>query len=150
MRDDEVFAEVEMFLKLLDQEASDPVDTRVLEAALDRLAVAATSCADSFDEREFPEPPATDYRSNRVQVAACFPTLGYYNDVLEVNAPPEEARLSIGDALDDLVDIQGEMLEMRWRYLNNSPTDAVWHFKLTFRSHWGAHLRRLQLYLLDM
>lgn len=114
-----------------------------------RITLMASHHADGFDEGEYPEPPPFPYAQYRETLGRRFPELGLYNVVHPIIGSPEEAELSVGDALDDLVDITVELLETRWRYENTSPVDAAWHFESTYRFHWGRHLRCLQRYLLE-
>ncbi|MFN7134579.1 MAG: DUF5063 domain-containing protein, partial [Myxococcales bacterium] len=57
------------------------------------------------------------------------------------------AQIMVGDAIDDIVDIANDLQQVVWRWETTSEADALWHFRFSFTSHWGAHLRALQLYL---
>ena len=53
----------------------------------------------------------------------------------------------VGDAIDDLVDIRAEMLEVIWRWKNNGPLDAARYFQWSYGVHWGRHLHNLRSYV---
>ena len=61
----------------------------------------------------------------------------------------ENSDIIVGDAIDDICDIVGDLQEVLWCFENTSENDALWHYEINFRSHWGRHLRDLQLYLHD-
>ena len=127
-----------------------PVDRppeATLRAALDRLAMASNYEAPFPDDRTWPEPEVHTYNDIRAIVGARFPDLGYYNIALEIGDHIGASELGLGDAIDDLVDITEELLAVVWRLEHTSPEDALWHFQFGFESHWGDHLRGLQLYL---
>jgi hypothetical protein len=79
------------------------------------------------------------------EVGARFPNLGYYASADPATVLDEKA--TVGDAIDDLIDIVRELREVSWRYDALGADDAHWHFRLMFESHWGRHLRDLSLYL---
>ena len=118
-----------------------------LRSALDRLALAYGSVKSmSFPEGEQPEPPRAEYTVVRARFAAAFPGLGFYNAVLDLSEPQKQAEVTTGDALDDLADIALDLQEVLDRS-KASIEDALWDFRFGFQTHWGAHLRWLQLYL---
>ncbi len=87
-----------------------------------------------------------DFRDVYKRIDANFPEYGHYavvNPVESVDAPAP----MVGDAIDDLADIYRDLSEFIWRYEHSSPYDALFHLDLTYTSHWGGHLRELQLYL---
>jgi len=84
----------------------------------------------------------------RREVAARrFPQLGYYNIAGNIGGEPLNSEMSVGDSIDDLADLLGDLVEVLWRWDNTSSIDALWHLDLSYRQHWGSHLRALQLYL---
>jgi hypothetical protein len=56
---------------------------------------------------------------------------------------------SVGDAIEDIADIVGDLKEVLWCFKHTSENDALWNFHNYFKIHWGRHLRDLQLYLHD-
>lgn len=120
---------VKRFLGVLDEQTCFEDREGALRAALDGLA------------------PRADYRALRECIAPLFPSLGLYNEALHLADKVGESELSMGDALDDLTDIAMDMHSVLFRWENTSEEDALWHFRFGFESHWGLHLRSLQLYL---
>jgi hypothetical protein len=102
-----------------------------------------------FDDRDWPDPPDVDYSVRRARVSQRFPRLGYYNIASDICGQPGEGNVNVGDAADDLADILGDLSEVVWRWENTSREDAIWHLQLTYRYHWGGHLRSLQLFLYE-
>jgi hypothetical protein len=77
-----------------------------------------------------------------------FPELGFYHSPASVPFEAEEdPTLSLGDRIDDVADIAGELMEVVWRWENNGPADAVWYFRFSYEGHWGRHLHDLRRYL---
>ncbi len=125
-----------------------PEDREIkLTQALDELAIATHSMEYTFDEREFQDSVTRDYQEVREIVSRNFPDLGYYNVALDIVDKIAESENGVGDAIDDICDIAGDLEEVLWCWENTSVDDALWHFESSFDSHWGKHLRDLQLYL---
>lgn len=114
---------------------------------LDRLAVVYDSVKRAtLPEEDSPEPPRIDYDIVRTRFAAAFPDLGPYDAVTELSKADGRPEVTAGDALDDLADIAVDLQEVLDR-AKFSIDDAVWLFRFGFETHWGTHLRWLQLYL---
>ena len=144
-------AVIENYLTILTPskgEESDKIQKLIL--SLDELALISHKVDYTFDKKDYPEPPKKDYKAARESIAKLFPSLGYYNIALDISDNIERSSMSVGDAINDIVDIAGDLKEVLWRYENTSEADALFHFQLLFRSHWGMHLRSLQLYLHDL
>ena len=118
-----------------------------LPAALDALAVAVRDINFEFDEADYPDDPREDYQAIYNVVARRFPTLGYYNVAGSVTKELGETKVLLGDGIDDIVDILLDLKGALWRLDNTSVDDALWHLNHDYQSHWGRHLRELQLYL---
>ena len=118
-----------------------------LTRVLDELAMAVHFAEYPFDASEFPDAVVREYGEIREIVSKNFPDLGYYNGALEIADKIAESENGVGDAIDDICDIAGDLEEVLWCWENTSVDDALWHFKFSFDSHWGKHLRDLQLYL---
>lgn len=112
-----------------------------LREPLDQLAVTTHADPPDCDSDEVDVPPR-EYVAARQIVQARFPDLGFYRaQSLDLD---EELT---GDAVDDLADLVLDLESALWRWANVSPEDALWHYHLEFRTHWGEHLRALQTYL---
>lgn len=115
----------------------------MLTAALDRLVVA-------YHDTQNPQTPewASDAPRGEPmpyqQVGQRFPDYGFYPhvDPLKVFDP----EVTMGDAIDDLIDITSEMTEVVWLADNVGVREACWTFHANF-FHWGTHARGLLVYL---
>ncbi len=124
---------IENYLAILtSNEGAESDRIQKLILSLDELALVSNKVDYTFDKRDYPEPPEKDYKASCEGVGKLFPSLG-----------------SCGHAMDDIMDIANDLTEVLWRYENTSEDDALFHFQLLFRSHWGRHLRSLQFYLHD-
>lgn len=143
---DETLIAVQDYLALFDEiPASEMDDLEKLARILDRLAV-CIYCDAEGSPGEDKNPPDTSYSDLRKAAERRFPTLGYYPYV-DPSEPHDTAELLVGDAHDDLADIARDLTQIVWRWKNVSPEDALWYFKLLYRSHWGNHLHDLRRYL---
>lgn len=142
--------ELNNFLDLILGHDSKLEDLNKLIFALDRLAILSHKIEYKFDETDYPDKSNFDYSAIRKKVDKRFPVLGLYNITIDVSEKIGESVIATSDAIDDLTDITLDLLNVRWRFENTSNNDALWHFELSFRSHWGRHLRDLQLYLHDL
>ena len=136
-------AAVRRFLSLV-LEGMPPTDA-ALARALDELALAYHDTPDGEPEEEDATPPKTDYPQRYAELSARFPHYGHYPvaDPLET----EGQQYMLGDAIDDLADIVGDLQEIVWRFERLGADDAHWHFRFLYLAHWGGHLRELSLYL---
>ena len=135
------------FLEFLENGES-PIDLKVLELALDKLAVMYHFVGEISEEgNENSEASAHDDARWRKLLAKRFPSLGYYNIPSTISVNVGEAEIQTADALDDLADIANELSEFVWRWQNNGESDALWYLQFSYESHWGSHLRNLQMYL---
>jgi len=87
------------------------------------------------------------YKERREVCSIRFPVLGYYNLPEHITHQIGETNWLIGDAIDDLADIFGDLQEVLWYYENNYSNDALWHLSFGYRSHWGYHAENLLWYL---
>ncbi|WP_371745665.1 DUF5063 domain-containing protein [Myxococcus sp. CA033] len=120
----------------------------MLREALDRLALAshfAEVPLDTSSSRWSPPAPADD--GLRARIGPLFPGLGYYNVASDIAERVGESSLVVGDALDDLVDIVKDIQAVVTCWETAGEAEALWLFRFGFTSHWGMHLRSLQLYL---
>jgi hypothetical protein len=125
MTRDEIRQAVEFFLDVVLGDL--PVEEREenLYLALDRLALAIHFADYIFDETDYPEVLLRDYAALREIVVRNFPNLGLYNVVLDINENIGAGEVAVGDAIDDICDITGEMEEVIWCWENTSVDDAL-------------------------
>lgn len=135
-------------LALLDTKDTVEGLERRLRMVLDDLARVYETTGEPSYAEEYPEPARADYASMRARFAAVFPGLGPYQAVSDLLTATVEPEVTAGDALDDLTDIAVDLQEVLDR-AEKSTDDAIWHFRFGYQSHWGRHLRWLQLVLYE-
>jgi hypothetical protein len=118
-----------------------------LPATLDRLAAAVQEAEYTVDEIDYPDPTYLDDKAVRTLVAQHFPGLGYYNVASPVTQRIADASVLVGDGIDDIVDIFLELKAVVWCWEHTTIDDALWHLTMSYRQHWGWHMRSLQYYL---
>jgi hypothetical protein len=139
---------IEDFVDVVESETLMPEDRLArLPATLDALAMAVRDIASDFDDADYPDDPDEDYQAIYQVVGRRFPTLGYYNVPESITQDIGESKMGVGDGIDDIADILLDLKGVLWRFKNTSVDDALWNLKQSFESHWGQHLRGLQLYL---
>jgi hypothetical protein len=99
----------------------------------------------AFNQDEPSPAPREDYTSRRAKISANFPDYGYYRPA--AHNEDDEGEEVLGDAVDDLADLLADFEEMIWRFDHTREDDALWHFHNGYWTHWGLHMRELQLYL---
>ena len=151
MNRDEIKRTIDDFLSLVESGCGSTEENETkLKLLLNKLALAQHFVAYKFDKKDYVDAPDKAYDELRKLVAARFPNYGMYNVSEDVATHVGEGKAIVGDAIDDIADIAGDLFETKWRWEKNSPDDALWHFKFNFESHWSQHLRELQLYLLNL
>lgn len=149
----EIFEAVRDFFDLLQSSnlETDPLDnTRNLVHVLDKLALAYHYVNFEYDENGG-DPPGHShqmYSGFRDITSQKFPLLGYYSDVDPLDL--EQLGKTTGDSLDDLADIACDLQDVLWCLENTTEEDALWHFQFGYESHWGRHMRYLQVYLYEL
>lgn len=143
MEDTPTVATVRRFLALL-REGSPPSDEE-LARALDELAMAYHEAPEGSPADNDREAPGVDFQKRYAGLGKRFPEYGLYA-VADPTEPLNGDSL-VGDAIDDLTDIAGDLEDVLWRFENVGAEDAHWHFKILYRAHWGRHLRELSHYL---
>lgn len=146
MDDTPTVAAARRFLSLA-LEGAPPCD-EVLARALDELALAYHDSPDGEPHDDESEPPQSDYGGTRNRLYARFPHYSTYPVAWPSSDLDEKPVL--GDAIDDLADICGDLQEAVWRFEVLGPDDAHWHFKFQYQIHWGRHLRQVAYYLFEM
>lgn len=149
MNRNEIYQTIRDFLSLFESERkSVESNQETLMLTLDHLAMAQNFVDYEFDETDYPDAPRKDYNELREIASSLFPNYGYYNVVLNISVNIGTPSEAIGDAIDDLVDIAKDLYEVEWLWKNTTEENALWHFSFGYNSHWGEHLRWLQLYIL--
>jgi len=107
-------------------------------------------CNDYTDDFDFP------YEALKINVEKNFPDFGWYTLILDCHKITykkdellPEVNLVLGDPIDDITDILKDLLEVKWRFKNNSEVDALWHFKFIMKHHSEQHLVHLLKFLKD-
>ncbi len=143
----EIRTAIEDYIDLLENGLNDEqANIRALELNLDRLALAYHFAEVVFEDYDS-EAPSTDYNHLKQLAIARFPGFGYYNEPKNITEKIGEAEILIGDALDDIAGITGDLYKVLWYWENENEKVALWNFCFGYEHHWGAHLRSLQIYL---
>jgi hypothetical protein len=143
---DDVLLAVKDYLSLFEQvPVSGTEDLEELVRVLDRLSLCAHRGPEGTPGDDM-DPPDSRYAALRLAAERRFPSLGFYPSA-DPSTSYDEAEILYGDAYDDLADIASDLSEVAWRWTNVGPDDAIWYFKLLYRSHWGNHLHDLRRYL---
>lgn len=124
----------------------DELELRLVQS-LDRLAAAVHDVRYEFDGAEYPDAPSFGYGAARALALSRFPDFGPYS--VPASMLPGTTELILGDAVDDLADLIIELRAVEWRFVHTSEADALWHLENGFRMHWVAHVRWLQVFLLE-
>jgi hypothetical protein len=151
MTRDEIKQTIDDFLLLIEKGGGSPEQNEEkLKLLLDQLAMGQHFASYIFDEKDYPEAPEKTARNILDLVKKRFPNYGYYNVAEDVTCNVGKSGTMVGDAIDDINDIALDLIETKWNWENNSIEDGLWHLKNNFETHWGHHLRGLQLYLLHL
>ncbi len=94
------------------------------------------------DDTDYPDPPEVDFEKISNTLRSNFPSLGFYQTVLNP-FDLEKPDNGLGDANDDLSDIIQDLIEVQWRFENTSAQDAIWYFEFIMRNHSELHLVNL-------
>jgi hypothetical protein len=100
-----------------------------------------------FDEKDYAEFDRSFHGEVRQNVQLNFSDFGYYKTIIDINDTSSLNDVAIGDAIDDLSDIILDLMEVKWRYENNSEADGLWFFQLIFNRHTKQHMLDLLQYL---
>jgi hypothetical protein len=136
------------FLELVDKGERDSVrGERSLKELLCRLSLALVNLTrpSEWDSDDcYQPPPQTELRE---VVHVRFPRYGHYNSVDPIVDDVGSAAASVGDAIDDIMDIYNELHQTVWVAENLGSREGVRYLLASYYGHWGRHLRDLQLYL---
>ncbi|WP_304198513.1 DUF5063 domain-containing protein [Flavobacterium alvei] len=101
----------------------------------------------NFDENNYEEFDIKKFPNIRQNVESNFENFGFYKMLLDINDFENKIENTLGDAVDDLLDIIKDLLEVKWRIENNSLDDGIWFFKFIFKSHTQQHILDLLNYI---
>lgn len=91
-----------------------------------------------------------DVRAWRGIIGPRFPALGLYATTTLGTDDPTPRETSVGDAVDDLLDICRELEQEIALERATNEEQAAAHLCWSYWTHWGRHLRGLQLHLHDL
>jgi hypothetical protein len=100
-----------------------------------------------FDEKDYEEFDIEKFPNIRQNIETNFKDFGFYKMLLDINDFENKTENTLGDSVDDLLDIIIDLLEVKWRIENNSLDDGLWFFKFIFRSHTQQHILDLLNYI---
>lgn len=140
---------ITQYLSVLESAVADDDAIENLMASLDTLASLCHNLDFQSDEQDYPEPPEYDHVRTMEVVRKRFPSLGFYNVAGEISGNISEGDLHVGDSISDIAEIADDLNEVLWYFENTSKDNALFYFELGYRTHWGRHMRELQLYLHD-
>ena len=150
MNNEDIRSLITEFIELMEKGRETPLEQeRELIRLLDALAYAIhfVHYTEQQDE-EFKYPEKKQYESDREVVEQRFPDYGYYNIPTDMLTNLGSSGTIVGDAVDALADIFGELKEVLWRWDVNGEDDALGYFSDFYYFHWQNHLRGLQSYLM--
>jgi hypothetical protein len=143
----EIRTVVRQYLALVEGADRSVVEDETLLPVLDHLAFAQQFVRFTFDPTDYPDLPRRDQAAFRDAISRRFPTYGYYNLPEFVTTEIAESKCVVADAIDDILDIGNDLLDVEWRWSHTSEADALWHFQNSYSTHWQAHMRGLQFYI---
>lgn len=92
------------------------------------------------DDTDYPDFDKSLFLDIRKNIESNFKSFGFYKVIIDKNDFSNMTEYSLGDAIDDLVDITLDLLEVKWRVENNSLNNGLWYFKFIFRVHTKQHI----------
>jgi hypothetical protein len=94
-----------------------------------------------YDTANYPAFPRDTLSNIRENIESNFKDFGFYNVVLDLyEVIDPDKKVGLGDAVDDLLDIIKDLLEVKWRIENNSLADGLYFFKFIFSAHTQQHI----------
>ena len=148
MSPEELNNTIEDFLELIYEGAGAvPENERKLRIFIDKIALAASETDVSFDDADYLGGTSHDQEKLRQLICRRFPNYGYYNIPSSITGEIAAAKMDVGDAIDDLLDITTELQAIAHLWDEKGDQKALRSFVAGYRFHFGDHLRELQLYL---
>lgn len=95
---------------------------------------------DVYDNNDYPDFDTDKLPDIKKNIESNFKKFGFYVDVSDINDFVSEHNFTAGDAVDDLLDITIELLEVKWRIENHSEADGLWFFKFMMPVHTERHI----------
>jgi hypothetical protein len=123
----------------------EPPSDAVLAQALDELALAYHETPDGVPAPSNQHPPAREGAALFAIIAARFPDYGAYAVILNP-LDLSGGSAGVGNAIDNLANIAGDLAEAVWRS-DHLGADDAYYFLHLLHFHWGRHMRELSLYL---
>lgn len=114
---------------------------------LDALVVAIYQATPHSDFNTDPQITEPDTKALRSVLRQRFPRWGTYNTVMSITNDMGDTDLALGNAIDDLTDIIGELLTVRTARSTLDASQAQWLLIDGFYNFWRGPLRSLQLFL---
>jgi len=100
-----------------------------------------------FDDANYEDSLRLDNDGIRGIVSEHFPDFGWYHCVWESHKINEDAVLVSGDSIDDLTDIIIDLIDVQWRFENNSEKNGLYQFEFLMKHHSEQHLVDLLKYI---
>lgn len=124
-----------------------PASEARLRMLLDRIALAVSEKPVPFEYLDYEGRDGVDQTERRMRVAARFPDLGFYNIPASISQDIAATSITVGDAIDDIVDITSELAAVLKVWDVEGEDQAFRALAGAYQFHVGDHLRELQLYL---
>jgi hypothetical protein len=140
---------INKYLSVLESDITEDEAIESLMESLDTLASVCHRIEFQSDDNDYPDPPEADHARTMEVARKRFPSLGFYNVAGEISENISECDLHVGDAISDIAEIADDLNEVLWYFENTTNENALFYFELGYRTHWGRHMRELQLYLHD-
>lgn len=136
-----VFAELARSFIALTTEGSQ------LEACLlyrELVTLQSAALALPIGDASFEEPSSdhdlAEYHARREMVFRCLPPdFGFYHECLNPLEIHTDPSMAMGDAVDDLADILGDLETGLIILERHGPEAAAWSWQFSFKSHWRNH-----------
>lgn len=113
---------------------------RLLEKHLTKIYSLYFEVLNENDETDYPDFDKSLLPDIRKNIESNFKNFGFYKVVIDKNNFSNMTDCGLGDAVDDLVNITLDLLEVKWRIENNSLNDGLWYFKFIFHAHTQQHI----------
>ena len=144
----EIFERCVDFLDLVEngKDGTEEDNIQYLASLLNVLTTFVAKSNYDFDDSA-PEYTGIPYDMRRSLAEKRFPSFGYYNTVAPISEDIGAGEVQVGDAIDDVADIYGDLHEVVWLHHKGFDNAAYFAFDRNWTSHWGMHCRELQLYI---
>lgn len=92
------------------------------------------------DDIDYPSFDNSQLPNIRQNIESNFKNFGFYKVAININDIYDTDECTLGDAIDDLVDVTLDLLEIKRRIENNSLNDGLWYFKFILQAHTKQHI----------